>query len=134
MDLGLIREVRNTWQFYRDRRPEMCLRNYGGRCAVCDVDTPSLLVASHIVPWSESVAHRGHLDNVICMCVFHDALFERGYWTLDSELRALTLARQPSETIRRLLELAPSFESVHVRPSAIHLAQHRLRHRPTTSA
>jgi beta-ureidopropionase len=22
MDLGLIREVRNTWQFYRDRRPE----------------------------------------------------------------------------------------------------------------
>lgn len=22
MDLDLIREVRNTWQFYRDRRPE----------------------------------------------------------------------------------------------------------------
>ena len=22
LDLGLIQEVRNTWQFYRDRRPE----------------------------------------------------------------------------------------------------------------
>jgi N-carbamoylputrescine amidase len=22
LDLDLIREVRNTWQFYRDRRPE----------------------------------------------------------------------------------------------------------------
>jgi beta-ureidopropionase len=23
MDLDMIHEVRNTWQFYRDRRPEM---------------------------------------------------------------------------------------------------------------
>jgi N-carbamoylputrescine amidase len=23
MDLEKVREVRNTWQFYRDRRPEM---------------------------------------------------------------------------------------------------------------
>ena len=22
LDMGLIREVRDTWQFYRDRRPE----------------------------------------------------------------------------------------------------------------
>jgi N-carbamoylputrescine amidase len=22
LDLGMIREVRNAWQFYRDRRPE----------------------------------------------------------------------------------------------------------------
>jgi N-carbamoylputrescine amidase len=23
MDLDIVQEVRNTWQFYRDRRPEM---------------------------------------------------------------------------------------------------------------
>ena len=29
LDLDLIREVRNTWQFYRDRRPE----SYGAPCS-----------------------------------------------------------------------------------------------------
>jgi N-carbamoylputrescine amidase len=33
MDLDLVREVRNTWQFYRDRRPEM----YG------DISDPSAI-------------------------------------------------------------------------------------------
>jgi N-carbamoylputrescine amidase len=28
VDLDVIREVRNVWQFYRDRRPE----TYGGLC------------------------------------------------------------------------------------------------------
>jgi len=30
LDMDLVRQVRNTWQFYRDRRPEM----YGDICAL----------------------------------------------------------------------------------------------------
>jgi putative restriction endonuclease len=44
---------------------------------MCDIDDPEILIASHIVRWSEEKATRGLSENVICLCVLHDALFEQ---------------------------------------------------------
>jgi hypothetical protein len=54
------------------------LEQYESKCALCDIAEPGLLVASHIVPWSEDPENRGNPRNVICMCVLHDRLFENG--------------------------------------------------------
>lgn len=61
------------------------LENYSNQCAMCDIDDPEILVASHIIPWSEDEATRGVLENVICLCVLHDALFEQGKITVNSD-------------------------------------------------
>lgn len=61
------------------------LKNYSNQCAMCDIDDPEILIASHIVPWSEEKATRGWLENVICLCVLHDALFEQGKITVNSD-------------------------------------------------
>lgn len=54
-----------------------CLSNYDNKCALCDIDDSDLLIASHIIPWSRDKTKRGLLDNVICLCVLHDKLFEQ---------------------------------------------------------
>jgi len=59
------------------------LENYSNQCAMCDIDDPGILVASHIIPWSEDKSTRGVLENVICLCVLHDALFEQGKITIN---------------------------------------------------
>ncbi len=58
------------------------LRNYSYQCAMCDIDDSEMLVASHIIPWAEDKSYRGLSENVICLCVLHDALFEQGKITI----------------------------------------------------
>lgn len=93
----------------QQRLRELTLLNYSSTCAVCDVSDPALLVASHIVAWADLPETRGLLSNIICLCRFHDALFEHGYWSLSDDLVVLRKEEQPSRTIARLLTGATSF-------------------------
>jgi hypothetical protein len=63
------------------------LEQYDNKCAFCDIDEPGLLVASHIVPWSEDPENRGNPKNIICMCVFHDRLFENALLKVDDHYK-----------------------------------------------
>lgn len=62
----------------QNRIREHILVNYNNQCALCEVNEADLLIASHIVPWSETNILRGVLNNVICLCVLHDIFFESG--------------------------------------------------------
>lgn len=56
---------------------------YRGRCAMCDVDVPSQLVTSHIVPVGRAaVAARPLPSNVILLCRLHDGLFDKHLLTV----------------------------------------------------
>ncbi|MFY0521903.1 HNH endonuclease [Archangium gephyra] len=61
--------------------------NYGMACAMCGISHPDFLVAGHIVAWSEDEQNRLNPANGLCLCVMHDRAFERGYLTLDEDLR-----------------------------------------------
>jgi hypothetical protein len=63
----------------QERLRRLTLLNYDSMCALCDVNDLSLLITSHIVGWAEAPEARGMLSNVICLCQFHDVLFEQGY-------------------------------------------------------
>jgi hypothetical protein len=107
----------------------LTLDNYRTQCAVCDVRDSALLVASHIVPWADAPDARGDLGNLVCLCRFHDALFETGYWSLKDDLIVLRRSPLPAQTIRALLPDAMGFRHpVAHSPDAAYLQQHRVRH------
>jgi putative restriction endonuclease len=49
---------------------------------MCEMDYSQLLIASHIIPWSEDRTKRGLFENVMCLCILHDSLFEKGLLTV----------------------------------------------------
>lgn len=107
---------------------DLITRSYDGRCAVCDVEDNRLLIASHIVGWAESPEHRGNLSNVICLCRFHDALFEAHYWTLTDDLLPVATTITTSHTVRVLLERVVHFRCPNQFPPAIEFVRaHRQR-------
>jgi hypothetical protein len=108
---------------------KLTLQNYGNRCAVCDVSDPQLLRASHVVGWAERAETRGDLGNVMCLCAFHDCLFENGYWSLDDQLRVVVRPEVSCETIRQLLPNGLVFRNPAPHPiRAEFLLHHRDKH------
>ena len=95
--VGLEREtivrVRVNQSFFRSR----ILSAYNYRCCVTGLSVQPLLVASHIVPWSEDAANRLNPRNGLCLNALHDRAFDRGLMTVDDELRV-----RSSPTIRDL--------------------------------
>lgn len=67
-------------------------------CELCGMGVESLLVASHIVPWSiADDLQRQDPDNGLLLCVTHDALFDKGFISFGDDGRILiseTLPRQ----------------------------------------
>ncbi len=112
----------------QERLRRLTLLNYDAMCALCDISDPSLLIASHIVGWAKAPEARGMLSNVICLCRFHDVLFEQGYWSLADDCTVLRKPRQRSRTIALLLDSSLQFRRPHEHPPAPgFLHQHRLR-------
>ena len=62
---------------------------YDGRCCITGLSAPSLLVASHIVPWRADVANRTNPKNGLLLSALHDRAFDRGLITLDDDLRVV---------------------------------------------
>lgn len=55
------------------------LANYNERCAISGLSVPQLLVASHIIPWSDDVTNRLNPANGICLSPLYDQAFDKGY-------------------------------------------------------
>ncbi|EEF58514.1 HNH endonuclease [Pedosphaera parvula] len=82
-------KVRRSQQFFR----QTILNIYQHRCCITGIAVPELLVASHIVPWSQFPEHRLDPQNGLCLSSIHDAAFDSGLVTFDDNLR-LTLSKE----------------------------------------
>lgn len=69
----------------------MVLDNYGSRCALTGIDIPELLLASHIIPWSDKKHKSDRLNpcNGICLSALYDKAFDKGLITFKDDLTAL---------------------------------------------
>jgi len=76
---------------YQDAFRKQLLRIYGSRCALCDTRLKELLIASHIVPWSQDHQNRCNPRNGILLCRSHDALFEHGIVRINPDLTVATV-------------------------------------------
>ncbi|HFF9835888.1 HNH endonuclease [Serratia marcescens] len=63
------------------------LEAYEYRCCVTGLEEPSLLVASHILPWSHSIEQRLNPSNGLCLSSLHDKAFDRGLITFDKDMK-----------------------------------------------
>jgi predicted restriction endonuclease len=98
-------KVRTMQSFFR----KVVLAAYNSKCCVTGNPVEDLLVASHILPWSEFPQHRLNPKNGICLVAHFDRAFDRHLITFDSEMR-LTL----SPVLKRHLP-NPAIESEFVR-------------------
>jgi hypothetical protein len=106
----------------------LALKYYHRRCALCDANDTALLVASHIVRWSDDLTARGKLANVICMCRLHDPLFEYGYFSLADDLSVIVRPGIKSQSVSLLLKQVTHFSAPsRFVPESQFLALHRAR-------
>ena len=80
-----LTKVRLAQGFFR----RTILASYDMRCCVTGLANPSLLVASHILPWSNYPAHRINPMNGLCLNNLFDRAFDCGLITFDEEFRVV---------------------------------------------
>ena len=78
-------KVRRGQEYFR----EAVLNNFGGRCGVSRLCIRQLLIASHIMPWSNYPSHRLDVRNGLCLSRLHDAAFDCGLISFDENLRLI---------------------------------------------
>lgn len=76
-------KTRRIQTFFRNT----VLSSYENRCALTGIAVPQLLVASHIIPWSENENRRADPTNGLCLNALHDKAFDRHLITFDEDLR-----------------------------------------------
>jgi putative restriction endonuclease len=87
--VGLTRsaviEARIGQSFFRNA----VLSAYDFKCCITSLARRELLVASHIVPWSDDKANRLNPRNGLCLSAVHDRAFDAGLLTVSDDFRVL---------------------------------------------
>lgn len=63
------------------------LSSYNSKCCITGLSIPSLLVASHIIPWSQSQKERLNPRNGLCLNSIHDKAFDKGLITISADYK-----------------------------------------------
>lgn len=95
-------KTRVNQQFFRNA----VLSSYQNRCCMTGLAVASLLIASHIKPWSKSDAktERTNPSNGLCLNALHDKAFDRGLITVTPkyEVRVSTELSGDNEAVQWL--------------------------------
>src|SRR4051794_2574685 len=84
-EMQRLQTVRLGQTFFRST----ILASYADQCCICALPCPTLLVASHIIPWSVRPDLRLDPHNGVCLCALHDRAFDRGLLSVDDHYRIL---------------------------------------------
>jgi len=63
------------------------LASYNEKCSITGISITSLLVASHIIPWSKNITERLNPKNGICLNSIHDKAFDKGLITITTDFK-----------------------------------------------
>jgi len=63
------------------------LASYNEKCSITGISIKSLLVASHIIPWSKNTLERLNPRNGICLNNIHDKAFDKGLITITTDFK-----------------------------------------------
>jgi len=92
------------------------MARYNERCAVMGLDVPSLLIASHIKPWSESSANeKNDVDNGFLLVAHLDKLFDQHLISFDIQGKII-ISNTISHRQRSLLGLNTSMKINNLTP------------------
>lgn len=65
------------------------LTAYDQKCCISGLDIPTLLVASHIVPWAKDKNNRLNPTNGLCLSSVHDQAFDKGIITISEDWKLI---------------------------------------------
>ena len=82
VDRTVITTARVGQNFFR----VAVLSAYNERCCITGLSIPSLLVASHIVPWRHDRANRVNPRNGLLLSALHDKAFDKGLLTVADDM------------------------------------------------
>ena len=68
---------------------KIVINNYSNSCAICGINLPELVIASHILKWSDNENERLNPSNGICFCNTHDKAFELGFISVNADYNIL---------------------------------------------
>ena len=66
---------------------QIVLANFSSKCAITEIDIPELLIANHIIPWSENEDERLNPENGICFSPTFDKCFDKGFIGIDADYK-----------------------------------------------
>ena len=87
-DILRLVKIRRNQSFFR----ESILSSYNSTCCLTGIDIPQLLIASHIIPWSEDKENRLNPQNGLCLNSLHDKAFDKGFISFDENYRVVVSA------------------------------------------
>lgn len=96
--LRLVKQRVNQ-NFFR----ETLLANYHRQCCITGIPIPSMLIASHIIPWSIDKDNRLNPRNGLLLNALHDKAFDQGQLTISSEYKIIlgsSLKKQTDEATK----------------------------------
>ena len=73
------------------------LSAYNERCCITGLSLPSLLVASHIVPWSHDGSNRVNPRNGLLLSALHDKAFDAGLITIRDDMTVQVSHKQTAQ-------------------------------------
>ena len=115
--------VRVNQSFFRRR----VLSAYNFRCCITGLNMRELLVASHIVPWSQDAANRLNARNGLCLNPLHDRAFDRRLMWIDHDFRVRFSKRLSSAAKNeRAVDWLLSFEGEPLRLPKVFAPDQRL--------
>lgn len=128
-EISPMREGRDRLALIKSRVNQSAFRNYLFRrynhCRLCSVSERSLLVASHIKPWSQSNAReRLDVDNGFLFCPNHDQLFDQGWITFDDSGK-ICLAKELCQRDRDSMHVDENMQITLREGNKAYLAYHR---------
>ncbi len=82
-DVISMKKQRKGQEYFR----RMILTFYGGKCALAGINVEQLLLASHIIPWSDESHKKERLNpcNGICLSALYDKAFDAGLITISPD-------------------------------------------------
>jgi putative restriction endonuclease len=78
---------------------KMVLSNFNYTCCITGIDHPELLIASHILPWSQDKGNRLNPRNGLALNTLHDKAFDRGLITITEDLKIKVSSTLMSSTV-----------------------------------
>ncbi|MDZ7938187.1 MAG: HNH endonuclease [Rhodoferax sp.] len=81
-ELGRTRTATVQVRVNQARFRKSVLVGYDSTCCISGLQDERLLIASHIVPWSEDANNRLNPQNGLCLSALHDRAYDQGLMTV----------------------------------------------------
>ena len=93
-EIERIVKLRVNQSFFR----QMILSGYNKKCCITGISHEKLLIASHIIPWSENKKERLNPTNGLCLNALHDKAFDSGLISVTPKYKILISSQLKGQT------------------------------------